>query len=314
MNQIAVCHTKAGKHGEQIARAICDGIAACGDSALWVSSLVDVPLIDRCRAVVMTCDAHPDRDGDAKSFRNAVVLKARSAGLARLVIETGFIRNAHGEHRGEHHPRETRWAAGWNGIKRGASYSVPEGAGAGRWTALRVPRVPETVAGDPRGNVLVFGQVDGGYAEIGLSMLDEYRRVLAVCREKLPGVSVFFRPHPQLRREPHRLIHRQQVQQMGYLLDWHADPYSIRNARVAVTWSSNVSVDVVLAGVPLLCLSDLNIAYDVSEHVLERIGTPWFPPGWQRQEFVEKLAWCQWTIDEFANGSAWRQLRTKLEG
>lgn len=310
MLTVAVCNTKSGKHGERIIRALCEGIAANGDAPLLIAGPVDLPLIPQCHAAVMVCDGHPERTGKEFDFRNAVTRACLERGLDRLIIETGFIRNARAEIAKQHDPRQTRWAAGWNGIKRAADYCVPEDAGKTRWKALRVPPVPED-GRDPHGNVLVFGQVDGGYAEIGLSMMDEYHRVITVCRAKLPGVSVYFRPHPLMRREPWRLSHEQPLRAMGYLIDTFSDPFAIRTARVCITWASNASVDALLNGVPIVCLSELNVAWEVAEHDLYRIDSPGYIPQSKRQALIERLAWCQWTVEEFANGTAWRQLRRR---
>lgn len=310
---IAVCHTKSGANGERVVHALVDGIMQSGDSPLWVGSEIDLPLLSQCAALVMVCDGHPNHDNSEHIFRSRIITQAAELNLHRLIIETGFLRNIRAQQRGEHNPKMTQWAAGWDGIKRAADYCLDPSCDTddSRWKALRLPPVPED-GGDRHGNIIVFGQVEGGYAEIGLSLSDEYRKVMDFCRKNLPGVSVFFRPHPLMRRHSLREKHAAEVKQMGYIFERYICPHSMRGARAVVSWSSNASIDAVLAGVPVVCLSDLNIAWDISSKLLSGLQSRWMPRVDLRQQFLNRLSWCQWSESELSDGTAWARLRRKI--
>ena len=73
-----------------------------------------------------------------------------------------------------------------------------------------------------------------------------------------------------------------------------------------VTHGSNAAVEAVMAGVPAVVISDGACAAErVAETVLENIWDPRFPEAEERRQWAANLAYCQFTIDEIADGTAW---------
>ena len=62
---------------------------------------------------------------------------------------------------------------------------------------------------------------------------------------------------------------------------------------------SNVCVDALLEGIPIFC--DEGISKSMGLPDLSRIEKPYYPPN--REQFMHNLAYQQWRVDEFADGS-----------
>lgn len=78
------------------------------------------------------------------------------------------------------------------------------------------------------------------------------------------------------------------------------------NVFATVTHNSIVAVESVVCGVPTF-VTGPNAALPVASTDLSKIDKPYYPD--HRQEWLNHLAYCQFTIDEFANGTAWRIIR-----
>jgi len=73
-----------------------------------------------------------------------------------------------------------------------------------------------------------------------------------------------------------------------------------------VTWRSNVAVEAILAGIPVFC-TGLCAAYIMGLSDLGQIESPVYPDN--RKQWASVLANNQWTLDEIADGKAWRELQ-----
>lgn len=93
----------------------------------------------------------------------------------------------------------------------------------------------------------------------------------------------------------------------------------LARAYVVVTYCSGVCFNALLQGVPTIVFGDgvSRLCSDTS--VNERsIKDPYFGLYRHRHELISALAYCQWNLEEFANGKAWEtieaQLRTMVPG
>ncbi len=82
-------------------------------------------------------------------------------------------------------------------------------------------------------------------------------------------------------------------------------------ARVVVSYGGNIGWDAVIRGVPHFAIGD-SIARPVSETDWVRVGMPFAPKFSIRYQWALNVAYCQWSLQEFANGSAWRYVKSKM--
>ena len=71
-----------------------------------------------------------------------------------------------------------------------------------------------------------------------------------------------------------------------------------------VNWSSNPSTQAVIAGVPAF-VGPSSLAYDVSNHDFSTIENPIMP---DRTQWLNDLAYTEWTIEEISQGIPLKRL------
>tara|TARA_R110000868_G_scaffold400052_1_gene674174 strand:- start:219 stop:836 length:618 start_codon:yes stop_codon:yes gene_type:complete len=88
---------------------------------------------------------------------------------------------------------------------------------------------------------------------------------------------------------------------------------SLTDTHAVVTFNSIAATESVLAGTPVFVLAPCNAARPVANLDLTQIETPWFPDQDQIQAWANHLAYGQFHISEFKNGSAEHILRATEE-
>lgn len=79
--------------------------------------------------------------------------------------------------------------------------------------------------------------------------------------------------------------------------------------RATVTYSSGMSIDSLMHGVPCITTSERNFAWDYSSHDLKN---PHQLNYCNRQQLFHDLSYAQWSINEFEQGLCWKNLRTEV--
>jgi hypothetical protein len=136
------------------------------------------------------------------------------------------------------------------------------------------------------GYALIMGQVIGDQSIRGVDIDSWYAATVQALTTR--GLDVRFRPHPRASRQRIGAVPCLGVQ--GTLAE------ALAGAAFTVTYNSNSGVDSALAGVPTIAMDRGSMAWDVSGHALDEIIMP------DRAAWACKLAWSQWTKDEFASG------------
>lgn len=138
-------------------------------------------------------------------------------------------------------------------------------------------------------NALLIGQVPGDASLEGtdiIEWLEETTRTLIDLR-----YNVFFRPHPEATIQAPK-----GTQLLGGNLQ-----YAFSKVDCVVTFCSTTAVEAILAGIPSIIMSDCSVASQMGSKLLDE---PFRYPD--RTQWCHDLAWRQWTLDELADGSAWR--------
>jgi len=224
----------------------------------------------------------------AWAFRNRrLVDQQRLTGGRFLTTELGYVGD-----------REAWTSLGWDGLNGKADFGFggpwhqsERSADPKRWQTL-FPDLVKPWRVNKDGYVLLIGQVEGDAALHGA---DIRRWYVATARaaQRAYRRPVMFRPHPKgsLRQMP--LVPNARGSSLEQALE---------GAMVVVTFSSNAGVLAALAGVPVVTLDPGAMAWPVAGHELGELVTP------DREEWCARLAWCQWSLDELANGEAWAHI------
>lgn len=199
-----------------------------------------------------------------------IIEAMRLGGGRTIILESGYLH------------RDRYFSAGWNDINGRADFRLSPDMPPDRWDALGIEMKPWKTGGD---YVLVCGQRPHGSGAVGLNDFDDWRRehIRALWQK---GIKVKYRPHPGI------AIAR------PLALD-------LAEASACFTWNTTAGVEAVVAGVPTIAMDQGSMVWDVAGHGLDDIDNP---PRPGRSAWARRLAYCQWTLDEMAEGQAWRHL------
>ncbi|BDL41094.1 hypothetical protein [Methylorubrum sp. GM97] len=153
-------------------------------------------------------------------------------------------------------------------------------------------------------NIVIASQVQGDYSLDGID-IDEWVKCVVEYASANHGRPIVVRPHPLDLEFENRHTFEKNI-----VISRNSLEYDIHQAAAWVSYTSGSSVDAVLAGVTSIALSRNNLAWDVSMHRMDCIGT-FFAPD--RTDWCNMIAHLQWDRDEILSGLAWSSLRSHIQ-
>lgn len=161
-------------------------------------------------------------------------------------------------------------------------------------------------------HILIVGQNPGDASLRGLDIFEWMREVVEISRRH-SSRPIVVRPHP-VTPQPMLRQYTNLFASLGSVsVDFHPTDTiqaALKGAWVTVTYSSSATVDSLIEGVPCISLSSANIAWPVSDHTLEKIERPTI---FAREQWLNDLAYAQWSPGEMQDGSAWRHIRPAVQ-
>lgn len=181
-------------------------------------------------------------------------------------------------------------SAGWDGLNGRADFcnADPDPRRAARFQHLKQPYHGGKY-------VLIMGQCRGDQTIAGLDFAQWVWDTAAEARRQTT-LPVLFRPHP---------MDRFTIEDVPALPDM-ALADALADAMWVITYNSTSAVDAALAGCAVSACDAGSMAWDIAGHGVEFRRLP-------RQRWLDGLAWCQWTEDEFKNGDAWEHLKARYQ-
>jgi len=112
---------------------------------------------------------------------------------------------------------------------------------------------------------------------------------------KVTDRPIIFRPHPSFKQA-----------MVGRTL-YSKEPLEkdLKDAWAVVTFSSNTGVEAAIAGVPVFAFDEGAMALPVANTKWTELEDPRMP---DRTQWLNNLAYCQWTPDEMREGLPWKHL------
>lgn len=139
---------------------------------------------------------------------------------------------------------------------------------------LLIDRPPVGHAWKPNGPIIIAGIGQKAKAQYG-AQVDAWEAAMAVaCRERWPDRTVAYRPKPRF---------------TGPQIDGE-----LRGAGLVITWHSNVAVDAIRMGIPVVCRDGAAAAVCPCELP----DNPAPLPVDVRDRFLSNLSWFQWSPGE----------------
>ena len=219
-----------------------------------------------------------------KSFpRGEIFRRQREKNLDVIVLETGYINRGDGEN---HH-----YAAGFNGLNGRADFRNRE------MPDDRAKKLGVELKHWRSGNhILLCGQVPWD-ASVENS---DHKTWLIAAAERIKSYS----PRP-IRYRPHPLAKQAIPFIPGTELSVQSLRDDLANAHCVVTYNSNTAVDALLEGVPVFAHDKGSMCWEVANKSLICVDVPNRP---DRQQWLNDLAYTQWTPEEMRSGEAWSHL------
>jgi hypothetical protein len=130
--------------------------------------------------------------------------------------------------------------------------------------------------------------------------------------------KIIIRPHPLYRKSS---LHSQLREKVLRVADVHwqeADvtkpnfmpiAEQLNKAWCTVTYSSGTGIDAVINGIPNVACDTGSMVYEVSSKEISEVEHPFTG---DKSRWANKIAHCQWSIDEFESGECWEHVRKSI--
>ena len=130
--------------------------------------------------------------------------------------------------------------------------------------------------------------------------------------------QIIVRPHPLYRKKSRHAQCKKIVTEYFNVLwqetDLEKDGFipiqeQLQKAWCTVTYTSGSGIDAVLHGVPNIACDSGSMVYDVSSKELSEVEHPYTG---DKTEWCNRIAHCQWSIDEFESGECWKHVSKSI--
>jgi hypothetical protein len=223
--------------------------------------------------------------------QNRVIEDAQKRGTHVLIMERGFIQ-----------PRMEWCSLAFDGLNGLGKFAPAEDKGE-RWEKYFSYHL-QPWREDQKGYALLIGQVPSDASLHGLDIYQWLQQMADAVRER--GWEPLYRPHPDVVKKYNNDLSKMPVPS-GCKVSSGTLEEDLNGAAFCVIYASTTAVESVLAGVPAVITSPSSIAYDMGSHDLDK---PFYYPD--RTQWCYDMAWRQWTVDEFQDGSAWSHVRKAI--
>jgi len=189
--------------------------------------------------------------------------------------------------------RPKYWTAGWDNLSGRADY-VNENSPSDRWDEMGAGLKPWKSTGE---HILVTCQVptDGSVYDIDIFQWSQDTIDLA---NEIVDYPIRFRPHP--------LATNITPDMEGSIRSEASFEEDLLNAKAIITYNSTSSSMAIFEGIPLFAMDRGSMAWDVANKDLKDLNNP---KMFDRGQWSHNLGYCQWTLDEFKDGTAWDHLK-----
>ncbi len=165
--------------------------------------------------------------------------------------------------------------------------------------------------------VLLCMQKVGDASMRGADVFDWTENTLHKIR-KHTDMKIIVRPHPLYRKST---LHKQLQEKILKVADVHWQETDLlkegfmpiqeqlQKAWCTVTYTSGSGIDAVLQGTPNIACDTGSMVYEVSSKEIHEIENPY---RGDKSEWANKIAHCQWSIEEFESGECWEHVSKSI--
>lgn len=293
-------HARSDWRETNLAQAIQNGAALCGDE-VQIKDYTGTPEVEKCDLVL-----------GVGVKRRDLFRAYNAAGISYCYFDKGYDRK-----------RASEWLEYWRVSVNGHQplrYVEHADNDSQRADSMRLSLTPDWYS---RNKAKRYIMVDGSspkhhYFHLQKALTQEelvaYAEELSrslvqrVCDQSQR--PIIYRPKPSNRHAKRIMGHAG-----GEPIQWSRDKDPVPDLSIShavVTYSSNICLDAILYGVPAIVLGD-GIARPISSQSLDELERPRLANIEERQRWLNNACWCQFKVNEFANGLGWQTIREMYE-
>jgi hypothetical protein len=180
--------------------------------------------------------------------------------------------------------RDHTWKIGINGINLG-SYIVPPAVDNSRANQLALNLKPWRTQGE---HIIICSQHGFSHQWRDQPSMDQWVKGTIDTVRQYTDRPIILRPHPRFTVNTTRLDIK--VSKVSFKQD-------LVNAWAVINWNSNPGVESIIEGIPSF-VGPESLASPVANLNLDQINNPAMP---DRTQWLNELAWTEWTTEEMAN-------------
>ena len=168
---------------------------------------------------------------------------------------------------------------------------------------------------NPNGHILLMLQLPG---DASLRGIDIYTWANETIRElrRITDREIRIRIHPQHRIKDNDIFYKMVLDLFTekianiVISDGKDTPLShdFQDAYCSIAYTSGSSIDSIIAGIPCIACDPGNFAFDISTQFISEINSLKLVDHLTVYSWLKKLSFCQWSIEEMENGTAFRHL------
>lgn len=277
---------------KRVAHSVMRGVTVTGDKPLLFTKGANVAAIAHEHDVLVFWGI----GGDAKQVQDTF----KRYGKRTVILDKPYTRNPPGC---EDKPRYWMSRVSVDTLHP-TSYFQRKPRNPDRWANLRIPVKPYLLKHMSNRGFILFDGASNKYClwqdlppwpEWGQQIVDK-------IGEHTKRIIVY-RPRPSHNLAP--IVHRASLSTRPIEEDF-------AYAGIVVSHGGNIGYDSVIRGIPHFAIGD-SAARPLSQTDWSKLDQPYMPTEEQRDQWLWDLAYCQWSIDEFAEGTAWRYVRETLD-
>jgi len=213
--------------------------------------------------------------------RGEVIRRQREAGKDVVVIDSGYLKRGGGA--------DSYYMVGLNGLNGRADFrnkNMPYD----RFKALGIEVKPRQEGK----HILLCGQVPWDASVDHIDMAAWLDNAVAEIN-RVTDRPIVFRPHPKY---PNAIVG-------GCAHSMESLEDDLKNCHAVVTFSSNTAVEAAIQGIPVFAFDEGSMALPVANTKWAKLKDPCLP---DRTQWLNNLAYCQWTPEEMSKGLPWKHL------
>jgi hypothetical protein len=169
---------------------------------------------------------------------------------------------------------------------------------------------------NPDGYILLMLQLPGDASLRGIDMYEWCKFAIKQIR-KVSDRPIRIRSHPLYKSKENddfqKFVFELAMNSTSNIMFSQGSEISLADdlmhAYCTVGYSTGSSIDSILCGIPAVACDPGNFAYEVSTNFLDSIEDLKQPDQSVIMPWLYKLAYSQWTLEEMANGQAWKHIK-----